>query len=86
MVVCMTCGATIAMARSGAWVHTEQPPDGTDPEHEIVVGARSDLDRYRAERGDLATALSELVVHHASVHPPSDCPFIERARAALRVG
>lgn len=82
--VCSVDGAAVAQARNGRWVHTDSLPDWVDPEHEIdPVESRHFVLRQTHELG-LREAATDMLRHHDTIHPGSDCEWSRNLMDALR--
>lgn len=81
--VCRYDGVEVTTARNGRLVHVEEVPRGV-PEHEIDITSRGLWEQKFRERADLRLAVAELVEHHVTFHPGSDCEWVERVNTALK--
>ncbi len=69
--------------RSGALIHLDDIPDGFDYHDAVAV----DADRYFAlleNRSDLKSAAEDMVLHHATLHPITDCEWAQRLLEASK--
>ena len=81
--VCRYDGVEVTAARNGRLVHIEDIPKGT-PEHEIDTTSLALWEQAYRYRADMRNAVADLVEHHATIHPVSDCAWVERVNSALR--
>lgn len=81
--VCRYDGVEVMAARNGRLVHVEEVPRGV-PEHEIDITSRALWEQKFRERSDLRLAVAELVEHHLTLHPGSDCQWVENVNTALK--
>lgn len=84
MSVCATDGVAIAQNKLGRWVHLDELPQGTNPDHEIVEAELAALEAAERERQNIHTLAAELIQHHVVLHPMSDCAFATKLAQALR--
>ncbi len=84
MSVCGNCGILVVEAKSGRLVHVDDLPKDADPNHEIVPVAAADFIHDAEMRYSLKAAAEDMLVHHASFHPASDCPWVVVLERALR--
>lgn len=82
--VCAIDGVRVAESRAGRLVHTEEIPKGIDPDHEIVEIPLSHFCEQRGSQADLVSAVQDLLLHHATLHPLTDCEFAARVTSSLR--
>ncbi len=81
--VCGSCGVAIAAAKNGRLVHLDDLPKGSDPDHEIVAVATSDFVQAEESRFTLKGAAEDMLAHHATLHPATECEWAEVLRRAL---
>lgn len=84
--VCAVDGVKIGLSRSGAMVHLDEIPKGIDADHEIVIVEPREFSATEAHRQDLHSAVADLLLHHGTLHPLSDCEFAARVTGLLRSG
>lgn len=84
--VCAADGVRIARSRAGRWVHTDSLPEFADPDHEIDPVPAASFGRAHAARLDLREAAVDMLRHHDTLHPGSDCAFARRLGEAMRAG
>lgn len=80
---CGICGSTVAMARSGKWVHTEEIQKDV-PLHDARPVESGTLEEMVAKRLDLGAAAHDMLEHHNAIHPASDCEFAKNLMQALK--
>ena len=81
--VCSRDGVEIALSRSGAFIHLDEIPKGVG-DHEIV-GVDRDACRHRHDaQSDLKMLVDEMVLHHATLHQISECPWAQKLLEAAR--
>lgn len=83
--VCAACGATCAQSRSGRWVHT----DGYDAKieaHDARPEHASVLEEAHYEHTTLRGAAQDMMRHHGTLHPDSDCEWARNLSRALSEG
>jgi hypothetical protein len=83
--VCGTCGVEIAEARNGHLVHIDNIPRGFDIFHEVTALPEEEWRTLRG-RPSLKGAAEDMLVHHVTGHPESDCAFAQNLRRALDMG
>ncbi len=83
MYVCATCGVESVMSGRGRLIHVDAIPRGYEV-HE--VDDLMDGDAWLVHHGvtSLKAAAEDMLVHHTTGHPESDCAFARNLRAALR--
>ena len=84
MNICGRCGSRIAIAKSGRLVHLDEIPKGVDPDHEIAATTESDYAAQYDYRFTLKGAAEDMLAHHATLHPSSECEWAVLLRRALR--
>jgi hypothetical protein len=82
--ICGRCGIPITVAKSGRLVHLDDLPKGIDPDHEIAATTQSDFEAYQDYRFTLKGAAEDMLAHHATLHPSSECEWAAVLRRALR--
>lgn len=82
--VCATDGVPVGAAKSGRFVHLDDLPHGVDPDHEIEAVPWSDFFASEDRRVTLKGAAEDMLAHHATLHPASDCPWAEVLGRALK--
>lgn len=82
-VVCATCGVAVTNAKSGRLVHLDDIPKGFDSDHEIAATSSVDFLERAHQRLSLKGAAEDMLVHHGTLHPDSDCPWAAVLRRAL---
>lgn len=81
--VCAHDGVEVVESRTGKLIHLDELPRGTG-DHDIDA---VDLHEYLSEKDKIAdwkAAAAQLMSHHASIHPVSDCPFVVALATAIR--
>jgi hypothetical protein len=81
--LCSTCGAEAANGRAKL-VHTGEIPAGTEPHDVLGLVSIHEWQAAQGVRTTLHVLASELLFHHVSIHPMSDCAFATRLAEALR--
>jgi hypothetical protein len=81
---CAVDGVAIGESRSGRLVHLGELPKGVDPDHDIVAIAASEYADEVAVNSDLKSAVEDLILHHATLHPLTECVWTDRVHSALR--
>lgn len=82
--VCVLDGVPVGESRSGRLVHLDDLPLDVEP-HDVVVTLEATVWAQEMSRqNDLAVVAAEMLNHHDSIHPASDCEFSRRLEAALR--
>lgn len=82
--VCRLDGVSLVQGRGLVWRHTDALPQGVDPDHEPLPVESEEFERAEHDRQDVHQLAAELLHHHVSIHPVSDCPFAVRLTQALR--
>lgn len=82
--VCATDGVAVAENRLGRWVHTDELPRETDPDHEIVALEEAEWRSSVVKRDDLRQLVVALLMHHREHHADPNCPWVHQVEAALR--
>lgn len=83
MSVCAACGVEVVAARNGRTVHTDAIPRGY-AEHDAVATSSEDWAAARA-KPSLRSAAVDMLMHHVTGHPESDCAFARNLRDALEM-
>jgi hypothetical protein len=78
--LCGVCGVTVAEARNGRVIHLDAIPKGYPP-HDVEPVDAAPVDSATRLRG----AAEDMLIHHISGHPESDCAFAQNLRRALGV-
>ncbi len=82
--VCSIDGVAIAWANTGKWVHLDMVPSGADPDHAIDP-VHPSLFRFKREQDiGVREASIDLLRHHSTYHPESDCEWAIALGEALR--
>lgn len=76
-------GVPVAVARSGRLIHLDELPQDM-PEHEIIPIADGEFEVAVVRKIALREAASDMLSHHAALHPESDCEWARNLRLALR--
>lgn len=85
VLVCALDGVEMGSTRSGALIHLDEIPREV-PEHFIEeVIESSEYQRRSDSRVNLKGAVEDLLAHHATLHPLSECAWAARIRTALRL-
>lgn len=85
MVVCTTCGVAIGLSGDGScWWHLDGYPEDV-PNHDAEPVEESVYQKKQEAFTDTRILVEELIRHHTTFHPMSDCNFSTRVLAALRV-
>ena len=84
MTVCAIDGVAVAETRRGAIVHVDELPKGIDPDHEIIEVSLETFRDQRGSRHDLTSAVQDLLLHHATLHPLTECEWAARVTTSLR--
>lgn len=83
-VVCAVEGTRLARARStGNWVHVDLIPEGV-PDHDPEPISAAQFELKSARYGSLHDAAVDMLRHHDTLHPGSDCEWARRLWEALR--
>lgn len=84
--VCATDGVPVTANRLQRLVHLGELPKGTDPDHEIRAVAPAEFASGAGAKLDIRAAVEDMLAHHATLHPVSDCEWARvLARAAVRL-
>lgn len=84
MIVCGICGILIGVKASGGYVHLDAIPKEFDY-HE--AGIPTDPEKYaEAVRANFDIRLigEEMLEHHMTLHPLTDCEWSQRLAMAIR--
>lgn len=82
--VCVLDGVPVGPSRGGKLVHLDEVPMDVEP-HEVEVAVEATVWAEEVQRQNhLATVAAEMLYHHGTIHPASDCEFSRRLEAALR--
>ncbi len=84
MIVCGICGVPVGAAKNGRFVHLDDIPQGVNPDHEITPVPSSDFFNAEDYRFTLKGAAEDMLAHHATLHPASDCPWAVVLQRALK--
>ncbi len=84
MVVCGTCGVPIGVKAAGGWIHLDSIPKEFD-EHE--AGYPTDTEIYAQairEEFDVRLIAQEMLEHHLTFHPLTECEWAQKLNQAIR--
>lgn len=82
--VCKLDGVDISANRAGKWVHIEELPRGVDPHDVDAIVEKEIWDRAYGGTEKLKAAISDLLIHHASLCPISECAHARSLQAAAK--
>lgn len=83
--VCGKCGVAIGHTASGKAVHLDEVPKGVGY-HDAEPKAASEWLRESDERQDIRRSAHDMLAHHASLCPATECAWARNLREALRSG
>jgi hypothetical protein len=81
--VCLICGVPVGTSALQKALHLDEIPRGYEP-HDAVPTRGDDRDARERDVQRLRDSASDMIIHHAQLHPISDCEWATRLRDALR--
>lgn len=82
--VCAVDGVLVGRSRSGRWIHLDDLPEKTDPEHEVQPVNASRYNAAQLSGMSLRLAATDMLRHHATLHPDVGCEWAANLMNALR--
>ena len=84
MVVCKRCGVAAAITRTEKWIHVASIPREFD-EHDVEETiSLTEFEAQVQEDQDVKALAEDLIRHHVTVHPATECEWVSRLSQALR--
>ncbi len=83
-VVCGVDGVPVGRSRFGRWVHLDDLPEKTDPEHEVQAVNASRYNAMQMSGTSLRLAAADMLRHHSTLHPDVGCEWAAALMNALR--
>lgn len=84
IIVCGICGTTAARNRNQTLVHTDDVGREFE-EHDAAHPMSQEIyERLVGEAQDLRTKAADMLVHHGTMHPSSECEWSQRLASALK--
>lgn len=81
--VCARDGVAVGQSRGGKLVHLGELPQEM-PAHDVVPINPATLARTLDRDEALVSTATDMLIHHASLHPETGCEWAENLERALR--
>lgn len=83
--VCSSDGVPVVQNRTGRWFHVDSLPESAEPHDPLALSVKAWMEQQRAVPAfvSLRDAATDMLTHHVTGHPESQCPFAKQLREAL---